>query len=112
MDGEANVIDTRLANALQGGLWIGGKAVLTLTDLTFTPNAMNELFHLATDTLKWSAPLKEIAAVAVRNGVVTDIIDVHLHSGQRSIRCFKAKAFAALIKQTLVAQRLKQNSQR
>jgi hypothetical protein len=81
----------------QGGLWVGGKAILTNTDLSFMPNAVNAAVHAAPDHLSWSVPLVDVTAVLVRRGLLTSVIDVQARSGRVNLRCFRANAFAAHI---------------
>ena len=97
------VIDSRLVNSLNGGLWVGGKATLSPARLTFVPNAVNQALHSSPNQLNLSVPLTEIVDLQVRRGLITDVIDVQMHSGNCSFRCFKAKAFAVEIEQACAA---------
>lgn len=83
----------------QGGLWVGGKAVLSPSVLKFSPNGMNEAMHANSEQLSWTVPIPEITSVGVRRAILTDIIDIHSRSGPLSLRCFKASAFAVQIEQ-------------
>ena len=83
----------------QGGLWVGGKAVLSPSALKFSPNGMNEAIHSNPERLNWTIPINEISGVEVRSGLISDIVDIQCRSGRLSLRCFKATAFAAKIEQ-------------
>jgi len=89
----------------QGGLWVGGKAVLSSEVLRFIANSMNQALHSAPDQLNWSVSLAEIADVRVRRGIITNIIDVQTPQGALSFRCFRAKAFAFEIDRARVTLR-------
>ncbi|WP_300377690.1 hypothetical protein [Henriciella sp.] len=113
-------IDTRMASALfaeaqakgvtgfagavasraMGGLWVGGNVWLTPEELVFRANAMNRRFHLDPKTLAWRIPLAEVENVSVCKAFVTRIIEISTGEETRSIRCFKASAFAAAIEAT------------
>ena len=92
LKGELNWLRRR-----QGGLWVGGKAILTKTDLSFTPNGLNSAFHAFPERLGWTVSLAAVIEVRVRRGVLTNIIEVQSAAGQVSIRCFGAKSFSARI---------------
>ena len=47
----------------QGGLWVGGKAILPKTELSFTPNRLNAAIHASSERLGWTVPLAAITAV-------------------------------------------------
>jgi hypothetical protein len=89
----------------QGGLWVGGKAILTPMALIFSPNGMNEAMHSWPEHLKWTVPIEQITALQVRSALITDIIDINSQSGRLSLRCFKAKAFSTRIEQARDASR-------
>lgn len=84
----------------QGGLWVGGKAVLTTSTLSFTPNSMNQALHATPENLEISISLANISNVAVHRGLITDVIEIRTDAGILKIKCFKAKAFAAAIEAT------------
>lgn len=89
----------------QGGLWVGGKAVLTTSALSFAPNSMNQALHAAPENLEISISLANISNVAVHRGLITDVIEIRTDAGILKIKCFKAKAFAAAIEATRIAAR-------
>ena len=89
----------------RGGLWVGGKTILTKTELNFAPNALNAAFHAIPERLGWTVPLALITAIRVRRGVLTNIIEVQTVSGQQSIRCFGAGSFAANIEKASLSIR-------
>jgi hypothetical protein len=83
------------------GLWVGGAAKLTETQLVFEPNAMNRAAH-STDT-SFSFPLAAISQVAVEPGFITKIIAMHTPDRVYRIRCFGAAAFADSIRRQAAA---------
>ncbi|MBV7484075.1 hypothetical protein [Bordetella sp. BOR01] len=89
----------------QGGLWVGGKAVLTTSTLSFAPNSMNQALHAAPEDLEISVSLANISNVAVHRGLITDVIEIRTDTGIVKIKCFRAKAFAAAIEATRIAAR-------
>jgi hypothetical protein len=80
-----------------GGLWVGGAAHLTATHLVFGPNAMNDAVHK--DDTSFAIPLRDISAVAVEPGFLTNIIAMQTPERVYRIRCFGAQAFAERIRQ-------------
>ena len=89
----------------QGGLWVGGKAALTTSTLSFAPNSMNQALHAAPEDLEISISLANISNVVVHRGLITDMIEIRTNAGILKIKCFKAKAFAAAIEATRNAAR-------
>ncbi|EFE0813749.1 hypothetical protein ACI51W_34400 (plasmid) [Pseudomonas marginalis] len=89
----------------QGGLWVGGKAVLTTSTLNFAPNSMNQALHATPENLEISISLTNISNVAVHRGLITDVIEIRTDVGILKIKCVKAKAFAAAIEATRIAAR-------
>jgi len=89
--------ETRTARRMFGGLWVGGEAVLTSTELRFSPNAMNEALHAKPETLSRAIRLADVVNIQVRRGVITNIIDVRSRTETLTLRCFKAAAFASRI---------------
>jgi hypothetical protein len=77
-----------------GGLWVGGEAILHESQLVFEPNALNRSVHADPDSLSVCLPLQNVLNVSLRDGKVTDIIDIQTNSAVFSIRCFNAKDFA------------------
>ena len=65
---------TKMAEFKQayGGLWVGGKAVLTQSALEFSPNALNR--GVQKGQLDIRIPLTEITAVQTEPAAVTNII--------------------------------------
>ena len=78
-----------LGRRKQGGLWVGGRSVLTISTLSFSPNSMNRGLHVAPEELEINMPLSIIDDLSVHRGVITDIIDVRSVVGGLKIRCFK-----------------------
>lgn len=81
--------------AAYGGLWVGGTARLTRTDLTFQANAMNRAVHRG--ELDIEVPLHLIEDVEVRKGFATRIIAITVGQRVVKIRCYRADAFAERI---------------
>ena len=89
----------------QGGLWVGGKSVLTTSTLSFIPNALNQTLHSSPENLEIDILLSGIISTSIRRGIITDIIDIRSDVRDLSIRCFKARSFAAAIDATRLAAR-------
>lgn len=86
-----------------GGLWVGGRATLTDTMLTFEPNVLNRLLHENGEALRLDLPLAAIDQVATRFGWFTGIIDVTAQGAVFSLRCYGSKGFAAKIDAAVAA---------
>jgi hypothetical protein len=96
---------TETQRAIQGGLWIGGKAELTAQRLRFAPNALNKAVHVGGSGLTFDVPLTQVVAVRLRKAFVTNIVDVQTPTGTYSLRCWGAQAFAQAIDAALRAAR-------
>jgi len=79
-----------------GGLWVGGRATLTDTELAFHPNAVNRAVQ--SGTLDIVVPLPAITGVEVERGVLTKIIAIRAAGSVVKIRCFGAREFADQIR--------------
>ena len=79
-----------------GGLWVGGRATLTTSDVNFRPNAVNRAIQ--TGSLDIAVPLSAIVDIQVLRGFVTQIIAIHTPGYVVKVRCFGAKAFASQIR--------------
>lgn len=86
-----------VAKQTMGGLWVGGNAWLTATELSFEPNALNRHFHVNPKDLSASIQLVDVTSVQWRKAMVTSIIDVETETEKLSIRCYKSKPFAEAI---------------
>jgi hypothetical protein len=107
-------IFTRQMSALrarQGGLWVGGRVVLTTTSLRFQPNQMNINLHEKPTSLEVEVALSEILDLGLRRGLITNIIDVRSATGLLSIRCFRADSLRAQIWQQVELQRTNRNGE-
>ncbi len=81
----------------QGGLWVGGAAMLTDRMVYFAANSLNAGLHKGETS--FAVLLPDISAVDVEFGWVTKIIAITTHDGEtRRIRCFGAKEFADRIR--------------
>jgi hypothetical protein len=78
-----------------GGLWVGGTLTVADNQLRFAPNALNRIF--LTEDVSFSIGLGEIRSVRVEPGTGTDIIVLATDRGERRVRCYGAKDFAAAI---------------
>jgi hypothetical protein len=76
------------ANALAGGVWVGGTMVLTAEELTFRASDTNRLTK--TGTIDFACRLSEIVNATVGEGFGTKIIVVHTKHGEFSFKCFGA----------------------
>jgi hypothetical protein len=79
-----------------GGLWVGGRATLTTSDIRFRPNAVNR--SIQTGSLDIVVPLPAVEDVQVLRGFVTRIIAIHTPGFVVKVRCFGADAFADKIR--------------
>jgi hypothetical protein len=79
-----------------GGLWVGGTATLTNSQLSFEPNAMNRLVQ--TGELSVVVPLKQIKEVTLEKGFFTNIIVVKTSKSTLRLRCYGADNFMQRIR--------------
>jgi hypothetical protein len=102
--GDVGVIEDVVARyrANVGGLWVGGRATLTATALTFAPNAMNRAVQ--TGSLDLAVPLSAILDVSVQQSFVTNIVVVRTPQSVLKIRCYGAKTFAQQIRDAAAGQ--------
>lgn len=85
-----------------GGLWVGGKMLLTPTTIHLNANWMN---RIAQDgTLDIEVPLASIRNVRFEKSLITHIVRLDTDEQCIKFRCFGAKEVAALIKETILAQ--------
>lgn len=81
---------TSLFKAASGGVWVGGKVVLSDIELSFSANKMNRLAQ--TGTLDVSIPVESITGAKITGGVATKIIEVdHGETTPFVFRCTGAK---------------------
>jgi hypothetical protein len=78
-----------------GGLWVGGKMVLTQTAVRLSANAMNRVVQEG--ILDIELPLSLVRNVSVEGGFVTKIVRLDTDAGSVKFRCFGAKDVALLI---------------
>jgi hypothetical protein len=96
---------TEQQRAIHGGLWVGGKAVLTTAALRFAPNGLNKAVHVGGDALVFDVPLSRVTAVRMRKAFVTNIVDIDTPEGTYSLRCWGAQAFAEALDAAVRAAR-------
>jgi hypothetical protein len=82
--------------AKDGGLWVGGRLVLTSSRLTFAPNAANRAVHAQLSEV--SVELNAIRSVTLLPGLVTKIILVETDDRSVRFRCFGAASVAERIR--------------
>jgi len=100
------VLKSRLANFLvPGGLWVGGKVVITPSGIRMIANAMNRA--LPGGALDVEVPIATIRKVTLEGGFITRIVSLETDNGYVYFRCFGAKAMAGLITKLYVAHALK-----
>ena len=89
---------TKMAEFKQanGGLWVGGKAVLTQPALEFSANALNR--SMQKGQLDIRIPLTEITAVKTESAAFTNIIVIEGPGFVFKVRCFRAGKFAEQIR--------------
>lgn len=78
-----------------GGLWIGGKMVVTQTEVRLSANAMNRVVQEGTQDIE--LPLALVRKVSVEGGFMTKIVRLDTDAGSVKLRCFGAKDIASLI---------------
>jgi hypothetical protein len=83
--------------AKEGGLWVGGRLVLTSSRLTFAPNAANRAVHKQLPEL--SVDLNAIRSVTLLPGLVTKIILVETDDQSVRFRCYGAASVAGRLRE-------------
>lgn len=80
----------------KGGLWVGGKMILTPHELIFEPNSMNRALHEG--EIDRTIPLVGVVQVTDRFGWFSRIVDVLTDDGTVfTFRCYGARSFAERI---------------
>lgn len=87
---------------VSGGLWVGGKLVVTQSVIRLSANAMNRFVQHG--TLDIEVPLALIRKVSVEHGYITKIVRVETDAGTVKFRCFGAKDIAREIERLSVSQ--------
>ncbi|MBC3346375.1 MULTISPECIES: hypothetical protein [Pseudomonas] len=85
-----------------GGLWVGGKLVLSQTMVRLNANVMNRLVQ--DGTLDIELPLALIRNVSIEGGFITKIVRLDTDAGSVKFRCFGAKEVASLIEQMILSR--------
>ncbi|MGO4186825.1 hypothetical protein [Pseudarthrobacter sp. TAF60_1] len=85
--------------AYYGGLWVGGKIILTTHELKFQPNFVNKMAHKGLAGLQVS--LSQVVSVEILPGVLTKIIVVRTPSHAIKFRCYGAEETAQKIQESL-----------
>ncbi|KIH84133.1 hypothetical protein [Pseudomonas batumici] len=84
-----------------GGLWVGGKMVLSQTAVRLSANLMNRIVQEG--TLDIELPLAMVRKVSVEGGFVTKIVRLDTDAGSVKFRCFGAKDIASLIEKMIIS---------
>lgn len=79
-----------------GGLWVGGRATLTNSQLSFEANLINRLVHMG--ELSVVVPLEQIEEVTLEKGFLTNIIVVKTSKSTLRLRCYGADDFMQRIR--------------
>jgi hypothetical protein len=77
------------------GLWVGGRATLTVESISFHPNAINRGIH--TGSLDIEVPLPDIVSVEVLPALGSSVIAIRTPRSVVRFRCFRANKFARQI---------------
>lgn len=85
-----------------GGMWVGGKLVLSQTRVRLNANAMNRLVQ--DGTLDIELPLELIRNVSIEGGFITKIVRLDTDAGSVKFRCYGAKEVASLIEQMILTR--------
>jgi len=101
--GPGGRLGTAAVKKLMGGLWVGGTVYLTEDALEFHPNGLNRVVHKDPESLSVVLPMRGITSVEMRQGMITQIIDIKTAIGTLSVRCFGAKALAQKIEDVRTA---------
>jgi hypothetical protein len=84
-----------------GGLWVGGKMVVTQTVVRLSANAMNRVVQEG--TLDIELPLALVRKVSVEGGFLTKIVRMDTDAGSVKFRCFGAKDIVSLIEKMIIS---------
>ncbi len=79
-----------------GGYWVGGTLALYADRLEFRPNFANEWLH--DGDCGAALALVDVIDIRVRQGLVTNIIDIVAENRTLSVRCYGAAGFADRIR--------------
>jgi hypothetical protein len=82
-----------------GGLWVGGRVILTTGDLSFHPNAANRVMNRG--TLDIMIPLAMVASVEVLPAFFTKIVAIRAGGSLIRLRCYGAPAFPDLLRRAV-----------
>lgn len=96
--GAGGRLGSKATKLAMGGHWVGGTLYLTEDCVEFHPNTINKAVHKDPDALSVFLPLRGITGVETRNGVGSQILDIHTAIGTLSVRCLGASGFAKKIK--------------
>lgn len=85
-----------------GGLWVGGKMLLTQRAIHLNANALNRVVQ--DGALDIEIPLDLIRGVTNEGGFFTKVIRLDTDAGCVKFRCYGAKEVVALIEKTIIAR--------
>ncbi len=83
-----------------GGLWVGGRMVVTEAEIKFMPNALNKAIHESLEDLTISK--ESISRIFWKFGFVTGIIIVNAQKEIFRFRCYGAKGVVTKMNQWLL----------
>jgi hypothetical protein len=86
-----------LIKKMTGGLWVGGRTILTSHRVIFAPNAMNKAVHESLSMI--ALRLRDVTEVNDRFAVGSRIIDITTPDGSLTVRVPRAVAFRDAIRQ-------------
>ena len=87
---------------MTGGIWVGGRAILTTHRIVFLPNMLNRVLH--EDLTPLAIALTDAIEVVHRFGIVTSIVDVKSTRLTITFRGYRMKSFVADIRRALGAR--------
>jgi hypothetical protein len=96
--GVARTAVERLRNGPRG-LWVGGRIDLSHDGVSFTPNRLNQAFHVALEVVR--IPFADIRSARREFGWVTGIVVIEHKGGEFRFRCYGASRVAACISEHL-----------
>jgi hypothetical protein len=82
-----------------GGLWVGGRIHVSNDGVSFTPNRLNQAFHVALEVVR--IPFADIHSATRMFGWVTGIVVIKHKGGEFRFRCYGASRVAACISEHL-----------
>lgn len=85
---------------IYGGLWVGGKVMVSKSEVRLSANTANRTVSVG--TLDIELPLSQIQKVTIEGGFLTKIVRLDTDAGTVKFRCWRASAVANLIKESMI----------